>query len=105
MGPRPPKQILHAGPLDFRPVGGAGSRVAPTSTHQLSEGGTGDVSVAVLKASKSAEHLYPFPMCEGLTCSTEVTQPVGAAYMCFASACAMVVRTEWVNVQPCTLVT
>lgn len=33
-------------------------------------------------------------------CSTEVTQPVGATYTRRASACAMAVRTEWVNVQP-----
>lgn len=48
-------------------------------------------------------------MYEGLTCCTEVTQPVGATYTCFASACAeggtgvlalqWIVGPGWVNVQ------
>ena len=60
----------------------------------------GDVWAAILKASESAEHSCSLPMCEGLMCSTEVTQPVGATYTCRAFACAMAVRTEWVSVQP-----
>lgn len=55
---------------------------------------------AILKASESVEHSCSLPMCEGLTCSTEATQPVGATHTCRASACAVAVRTEWVNVQP-----
>ena len=55
---------------------------------------------ATRKASEPGEHSCPLPLCEGLLCSTEATQPAGATHVCPASACVVVVRTEWVNVQP-----